>query len=109
MADIIFPCRRQPPVVRLRQDYVIQSEDGANYEYPEDRLLQAFGVIQADEIHNLQHLDANGEPCHLVVKNSLTTGTTIGRVTGMEFFVRVYSEYGIKEVSMELPSSPMAT
>jgi hypothetical protein len=83
-----------------------QLEDQANYEYPEDGLPQAFGVVQADEIHNLQHLDANGEPCLLVVKNGLTTGTTIGHVTGMESFTRIYNEYDIKETSMEIAVLP---
>lgn len=74
-------------------------EDQANYEYPEDGLLQAFGVVQPDEIHNPQQLDSNGEPCLLVVKNGLTTGTTIGRVTGMDSFTRVYKEYDIDQTS----------
>src|ERR1700733_842654 len=83
-------------------------EDQADYEYPEDGLLQAFGVIQADEIHNPKQLDVNGEQCLLVVKNGLTTGTTIGRVTGMESFTRTlgFSEYGIKETSMEIAVLP---
>lgn len=83
-----------------------QPEDQADYEYPEDGLLQAFGVVQADEIHHFLHLDANGEPCPFVVKNGLTAGTTIGRVTGMESFTRVYNEYDIRETSMEIAALP---
>ncbi|KAI6163349.1 hypothetical protein EDD17DRAFT_1776098 [Pisolithus thermaeus] len=81
-------------------------EDQANYKYPEDGLLQAFGVVQADEIYNPKHLDANGEHCLLVVKNGLATGTTTGRVMGMESFTRVYDEYGIKGTSMEIAVLP---
>jgi hypothetical protein len=80
-----------------------QPED---HEYPEDGLLQASGVIQVDEIHNPKQLDVNGEQCLLVVKNGLTTGTTIGRVTGMESFTRTFNEYGIKETSMEIAVLP---
>ncbi|KAG8817317.1 hypothetical protein FRC19_011436 [Serendipita sp. 401] len=83
-----------------------QPEDQADYEYPEDGLLQAFGVIQADEIHNPKQLDTNGEQCLLVIKNGLRTGTTIGRVTGMESFTRTIDEHGIKETSMEIAVLP---
>ena len=81
-------------------------EDQADYEYPEDGLLQAFGVIQPDEIRNPKQLDANGEECLLVVKHGLTTGTTIGRVTGMESFTRNVNEYGIRDTSMEIAVLP---
>ena len=83
-----------------------QPEDRAKYEYPADGLLQAFGVVPADEIRSPQQLDANGEQCLLVVKNGLTTGTTIGRVMGMESFIRIYREYGINETSMEIAVLP---
>ncbi|KAG8806839.1 hypothetical protein FRC19_007028 [Serendipita sp. 401] len=81
-------------------------EDQANYEYPEDGLLQAFGVVPAGEIYSPQYRDAHGEKCLLVVKNGLATGTTIGRVMGMESFTRVYKEHGIKETSMEIAVLP---
>ncbi|KAI0028238.1 hypothetical protein K488DRAFT_89938 [Vararia minispora EC-137] len=81
-------------------------EDQAGYTYPQDGLLQAFGVVQAHEIHNPQHLDANGEKCLFVVKNGLTTGTTAGRATGMGSFTRVYNEYDIKETSIEIAVLP---
>jgi len=81
-------------------------EDQVDYEYPEDGLLQAFGIIQPEEIRNPKQLDANGEECLLVVKHGLTTGTTIGRVTGMESFTRNFNEYGIKETSMEIAVLP---
>ncbi|KAI0648691.1 hypothetical protein C8Q79DRAFT_924166 [Trametes meyenii] len=81
-------------------------EDQVDYTYLQDGLLQAFGVVQAHEIYNPQHLDANGEKCLLVVKNGLTTGTTIGRVTRMQSFTRVYNEYGIEETSIEIAVLP---
>jgi hypothetical protein len=80
--------------------------DQGDYKYPADGLLQACGVIQPDEIRNPEQLDANGEECLLVVKHGLATGTTIGRVTGMESFTRTFNEYGIKETSMEIGVLP---
>ncbi|KAH0580555.1 hypothetical protein H2248_002048 [Termitomyces sp. 'cryptogamus'] len=77
--------------------------------YPPDGLLQARGIIQLDDIHNPKHVDANGEQCLLVVKNGLTTGTTLGRVSGMELYTRVYVENEIKEFPSKLLSSLMGT
>ncbi|KAI6142754.1 hypothetical protein BKA82DRAFT_1000160, partial [Pisolithus tinctorius] len=48
--------------------------DQANYQYPQDGLLQAYSVVQDDEIHDPQHLDVYGEKCLLVVKNGMSTG-----------------------------------
>ncbi|KAM5532548.1 hypothetical protein V8D89_013754 [Ganoderma adspersum] len=76
--------------------------DRATYQYPQDGLLQAYGVVQEHEIRNPQHLDANGDKCLLVVKNGLTTGTTAGYVNGLESFVYRYPEYGINQTSIEI-------
>ncbi|KAJ3825589.1 hypothetical protein F5880DRAFT_1610980 [Lentinula raphanica] len=65
-------------------------KDRANFTYPKNDLLQAYGVVPADEIRKPQHLDRNGNKCMFVVKNGLATGTTFGRCTGMESFTRVY-------------------
>jgi hypothetical protein len=83
-----------------------QPVDQANYQYPQDGLLQANGVVQDDEIRNPQHLDVHGEKCLLVVKNGLTTGTTVGRTNGLESFTRIYDEYGIKHTSIEIAVLP---
>ena len=79
-----------------------QRDDQADYEYPDDGLLQAYGVVQDDEIRQLQHLDVHGEKALLVVKNGLTTGTIVGRATGLESFTRVYTDYDIKHTSIEV-------
>ncbi|OXV12223.1 hypothetical protein Egran_00016, partial [Elaphomyces granulatus] len=73
----------------------------AEYVYRENGLLQAFGVTKDDEIRQPQHLDVHGEKALLVVKNGLTTGTTVGRVNGLESFTRAYLNYGIKHTSIE--------
>lgn len=81
-------------------------EDQRDYAYPEDGLLQAQGIIQPEEIHCPTHLDENQEECLLVVKHGLSTGTTIGRVSGMESFTRRFNADGIKETSMEIAVLP---
>jgi hypothetical protein len=83
-----------------------QPSNRANYQYPRDGLLQAYGVVKDDEIRNPQHLDVYGEKCLLVVKNGLTTGTTVGRTNGLESFTRIYSEYDIKQTSIEIAVLP---
>jgi hypothetical protein len=83
-----------------------QPSDRANYRYPQDGLLQAYGIVQDREIRNPQHLDVNGEKCLLVVKNGLTTRTTVGRTNGLDSFTRSYPEYGIKQTSIELAVLP---
>jgi hypothetical protein len=80
-----------------------QPEDQADYD---DGLLQAFGVVKDDEIRQSQHLDVHGEKAPLVVKNGLTTGTTVGRVNGLESFARTYPDYGIKHTSIEAAILP---
>ena len=83
-----------------------QPVDQANYRYPQDSLLQAYGVVQYDEIHDPQHLDVHGEKCLLVAKNGLTTGTTVGRVNGLESFTHIYDNYGINHTSIDIDVLP---
>ncbi|PWW76384.1 hypothetical protein C7212DRAFT_357329 [Tuber magnatum] len=79
-----------------------QPEDQADYEYPENGLLQAFGVVKDHEIRHPQHLDQHCEKVLMVVKNGQTTGTTIGRPNGLESFTRIYSQYGMTGTSVEI-------
>ena len=83
-----------------------QPVDQATYQYPRDGLLQAYGVVQDDEIRNPQHLDVYGERCLLVLKNGSTTGTTVVRANGLESFTRIYDEYGINHTSIEIAVMP---
>lgn len=79
-----------------------QPADRANYSYPPDGLLQAYGVVQEAEFRDPQHLDVHNEKCLLVVKNGLTTGTTVGRANGLESFVRHYEGRDIHHTSIEI-------
>lgn len=79
-----------------------QVQDRAGFNQPHPDFLQAYGVVQQHEIQNPQHLDINNEPCLLVVKHGATTGTTTGRVNGLESFTRSLDAYNIKQISKEL-------
>ncbi|KAI6032566.1 hypothetical protein F5J12DRAFT_944673 [Pisolithus orientalis] len=65
------------------------------------RLFPIQGVVPEDELTRPRMLDANGEPCLLLIKNGATTGTTIDRGTGIKSFVRDYSSDGTEQTSME--------
>ena len=86
-----------------------QPVDEANYPYPQDGLLQACGVVQDDEMRNPQYVDVHGEKCLLVVKNGLTTGTTVGRTNGLESFTCIYEKNGINQTSIEFAVLPYDT
>ncbi|KAI0769170.1 hypothetical protein BC629DRAFT_1642855 [Irpex lacteus] len=75
--------------------------DWENYRYPENGLLQAQGIVQDAEFRNPQHLDVHNEKCLLVVKNGVSTGTTVGRANGLESFTRHYDNYNIHRTSIE--------
>ena len=77
-----------------------QLNDRKSYTYPDDGLLQACGVVQDSEIRKPQHLDVNGNKCLLVIKNGSATGTTVGRVNGLESFTREYDKDGISHTSI---------
>ncbi|KAI9778209.1 MAG: hypothetical protein M1839_008326 [Geoglossum umbratile] len=81
-------------------------EDRANYQYPIDDLLQAYGIVKDAEIRDPQQLDIHGEKCLLVVKNGLTTGTTFGRTNGLESFTRTYNGHSIEHTSIEIAVLP---
>ncbi|PWW76389.1 hypothetical protein C7212DRAFT_357331 [Tuber magnatum] len=69
-----------------------QPEDQADYEYPENGLLQAFGVFKDHEIHHPQHLDQHCQKVLMVVKNT----------NGLESFTRIHSQYGMTGTSVEI-------
>ena len=83
-----------------------QPEDQVDYEYPDDGLLQASGVVKDDEIRRPQHLDIHGEKALLVVKNGMATGTTVGRANGLDSFTRIYSDDGTEQTSVETTILP---
>ncbi|KAG8690310.1 hypothetical protein FRC09_012041 [Ceratobasidium sp. 395] len=68
---------------------------------PVDMLLPLEGHIDEAGFNNPQDVDIHDETCLLAVKNGSATGTTFGRVNGLESVIRQYPEqYGIKEPSV---------
>ena len=79
-----------------------RAEDSQDYRYPAEGLLQAYGVVPDNEMRDPQHLDVYGEKCLLVVKHGMATGTTVGRVNGLESYTRIYTYRGIHQTFMEI-------
>lgn len=102
LADYYIPAGGNLAPAEFGQLLFPQLEDRADYEYPDDGLLQAFGIVNSDEICQPQHLDIHGNKALIVVKNGLATGTTVGRANGLESFTRIYSDHGIEHTSIEI-------
>ncbi|KAI5779857.1 hypothetical protein DFH27DRAFT_644520 [Peziza echinospora] len=81
-------------------------DDRANCRYPKNGLLQANGIVQDKEIRKPQHLDVHGDKCLFVVKNGSATGTTVGRVSGLESFTRTFNGTNINHTSIEIAVLP---
>jgi hypothetical protein len=58
------------------------------FEYPTGRQLRVNGIVLKEPLLNPDLLDDNDMPCLIVLKDGNTTGLTVGRVTGIESFVR---------------------
>ena len=80
--------------------------DRADYEYPEDGLLQIYGVVPESEIRQPTQRNAKGDPAMPVIKNGMTTGTTVGWVNGLKSLVRHYDYYDIDFTSLETTIIP---
>ena len=68
---------------------------------PEDMLLTLKGYVTENELRNPQNLDIHNVKTLLAVKNGRTTGTTFGRVTGLESITREYTIHGISQRALE--------
>ena len=75
--------------------------DWVGYQYPQDGLLQVFDVVPESEIRQPKQLNAWGDKAMPVIKNGLTTGTTVGWVNGLESLVRYYSDYELEFTAFE--------
>lgn len=76
--------------------------DLTNYVYPPDSALRANGIVQDADFRDPEQLDVYGAKCLLAVKNGLATGTTVGRVNGLESFTRVYDDRNGHRTSMDI-------
>jgi hypothetical protein len=64
-------------------------------------LLTLKGYVPEAELRNPENLDIYNMKTLLAVKNGPTTGTTFGRVNGLESITRKYPEYGISQEALE--------
>ncbi|KDR68415.1 hypothetical protein GALMADRAFT_215850 [Galerina marginata CBS 339.88] len=75
-----------------------QAEDKNKFDWPVNGLLQAFGVVPESEFNSPQDFDIHRTKALLCTKHGLSTGTTFGRVNGLESFTR----HSIHNVSIEI-------
>ncbi|KAJ6625106.1 hypothetical protein B0H10DRAFT_1942713 [Mycena sp. CBHHK59/15] len=64
--------------------------NGADYAYPEDGLLPIFGVVPESELHQPTQCNGRSAPAMPVIKNGLTTGTTVSWLNGLKALVCHY-------------------
>ncbi|PWW72996.1 hypothetical protein C7212DRAFT_354227 [Tuber magnatum] len=76
-------------------------KDRASYRYPPDGLLQVLDVVLKSEIQQPNQRNAHGDNAMPVIKNGLTTGTTVGWVNGLESLVRYYPDYDLEFTAFE--------
>jgi hypothetical protein len=74
----------------------------ANFKYPPGGLMELRDYVRYDELHHPTMVDASGEECLIVVKNGTSTGTRLGRATGIKSFVRKYKDDRIHSTSKEI-------
>lgn len=79
-----------------------QPHDSRDFHVPDDLLLQLKDYVREHEFHNPQHHDIHDVKTLLAVKNGRTTGTTFGRVNGLESKTREYTDHGLKVDAIEV-------
>ncbi|KIY63818.1 hypothetical protein CYLTODRAFT_402650 [Cylindrobasidium torrendii FP15055 ss-10] len=73
-----------------------QPDDLRGFSTPEDMLLTLKDYVPEAEMRNPQDLDVHGVKTLLAVKNGSATGTTFGRVNGLESVTRAgYADHRI--------------
>ncbi|KAI0369419.1 hypothetical protein BV20DRAFT_1020825 [Pilatotrama ljubarskyi] len=78
-----------------------QVNDRRGFHTPEDMLLPLKDVVPEAEFRNPQNFDIHNVRTLLAVKNGRSTGTTFGRVNGLESITRHYPEHGIAQKTLE--------
>ncbi|EAU93576.1 hypothetical protein CC1G_02806 [Coprinopsis cinerea okayama7 len=78
-----------------------QPHDHRDFHVPDDSLLQLKDYVSEAEFHNPQNYDIHDAKTLLAVKNGPTTGTTFGRVNGLESATRHYLEDGVAVTALE--------
>ncbi|KAL1693708.1 hypothetical protein GGG16DRAFT_110889 [Schizophyllum commune] len=79
-----------------------QHHDHRDFHVPEDLLLQLEDYVREDEFRNPKNRDVNDVDTLLDVKNGHITGTTFGRVNGLDSITRTYDAHGLKVDAKEV-------
>lgn len=79
-----------------------QDHDRRDFHVPDDLLLRVEDYVREAEFHDPQNYDVHNVKTLLAVKNGRTTGTTFGRVNGLESITRHYPEHGIEAKAVEI-------
>ena len=80
--------------------------DRVGYAYPQDGLLPIFDVVPESEMRQPTQRNSRGDLAMPVIKNGMTTGTTVGWLNGLKSLVRHYSHYNISFTSFETTIVP---
>jgi len=78
-----------------------QPHDHRDFHIPEDLLLQLQDYVSEAEFRNPQNYDVHDVKTLLAVKNGRTTGTTFGRVNGLESITREYADHDLTVDALE--------
>ena len=70
----------------------INASNPKKFTYPPKRLLKLSGVIPIEEMCNPKQINEDGNKCIAVLKNGISSGTTIGHTIGIcwNLFFRVF-------------------
>lgn len=78
-----------------------QRHDHRDFHTPEHLLLQLQDYVREPEFRNPQNYDVNDVKALLAVKNGRTTGTTFGRVNGLESVTRELTDHNLAVDALE--------
>ena len=78
-----------------------QEHGRRGFKVPSALLLPIKDYVREAEFRNPQDYDVHNIKTFLAVKNGRTTGTTFGRVNGLESITRHYSDHGLEVKALE--------
>ena len=76
-----------------------------SFKLPNNRLMELRDQVPESDLNKPTMLDANGDPCLVVLKHGAATGLTVGRSNNVSSYTRQYFDGNFKE-SRERPVIP---
>ena len=71
-----------------------RADSPSEFDYPKTRLYKIMKILAIAKMKESNNHDINGDPVRFVIKNGHITGTTVGRLTGLESHKRQYGIAG---------------